>query len=593
MLREMMSLRAPFQTVLRAFDSPILHRELRTLLRSRRSFFWLALYLVVLIIAFTKAWTTVEAINRDVAARTLFLTIVTTQSVLFYLLAPILTAGSLAGEHEQRTYDLLATTPLSGYHVVLAKCFSALCYVLLLIVASLPILAITFLLGGVGWVEMVVAAVSMVVGVLVNGMVGVACSAWVRHTYLALMLALMVVGAKSFMCPCAGGILSIPLFMIAGPRGGGGGATYMNLVLLGATIVQSGAQIVVFFGLTLLARNGYLAGSRVAHVRPKRVIRNPVVIKERRRRYPYYLIDPLAAPTPIPDGANAIYVKDKRHQPLGRLDFVIRISYVCLFLSLCLGLWFMTQDYYTGVGSQGYFSVLVGASHVVVAIILIAAPLFASTAFTSEKEHGTFTSLMTTLITPSAILWAKMKIILRYSLFLVVTLFIPAFIVHLSARGRAAPFLLNLLLMFPFYVLVIVASGLLGLLVSALSRRNMVSMAVTYLVVAACCFGPWLIETLGGAGGRPRSSAYYASSPLRVIGGMAHDMALDIVGPMLSPFRFLAGSRDAYLSAKSCYDHPGRILLYLGFWAVVTVAMFVWTLRALQRSLTGEQKKQF
>ena len=46
-----MKLRRP-----RLIDSPILNRELRALLRSRKSFLWLALFLVVLVIAFTIAW---------------------------------------------------------------------------------------------------------------------------------------------------------------------------------------------------------------------------------------------------------------------------------------------------------------------------------------------------------------------------------------------------------------------------------------------------------------------------------------------------------------------------------------------------------
>jgi len=584
----MMSPKVPFLRLWRVFDSPILQRELRTLLRSRRSFFWLALYLVVLIIAFSTTWTTVEATNRDVAARTLFAVIVATQSALFFVLAPILTAGSLAGEQERRTFDLLATTPLSGYHIVLAKCFAALCYVLLLIVASLPILALTFLMGGVGLAEMALAAVSILAGVLVNGMVGVACSAWVRQTYVALMMALAVVVAKSFMCPCAGGFASF--FAIAA-----GGSTvrgvprYVNVFLAGYVILQLGAQLLVFLGFMVLARNGYLAGSRGPRVRPKRIIRSRTVLKQRRRRYPYYLIDPLAAPEPIPDGTNAIYVKDKRHQPLGRLDFVIRISYICLLISLGMGLWILGEsDYLMGrvVAPEGFFPIFLGVSPLVVGILLIASPLFASTVFTTEKEHGTFVSLMTTLITPPQILWAKMRIILRYSLVLIAALFGPAFLVNISSRGNAMAFLATLLLVLPFYLLVVLASGLLGMLISALSRRTMVSMALTYLIVLTVCFGPVFLESFGWRGGGGRLPTEAWSGSLSMMAGMAGNMLRQIVWPLLSPFRFLSGGGDVWLSATSCYKHPERVLVYGGFWAAALAAMFWATLAALDRTLT-------
>ncbi|MBM3334232.1 hypothetical protein FJY63_06185, partial [Candidatus Sumerlaeota bacterium] len=80
---------------LRWLRSPILNRELRVLLRSARSFIWLALYLIVLAAAFMMAWSRADPTNRDLTARELFYSIVATQMVFFNLLAPILTAGSL------------------------------------------------------------------------------------------------------------------------------------------------------------------------------------------------------------------------------------------------------------------------------------------------------------------------------------------------------------------------------------------------------------------------------------------------------------------------------------------------------------------
>jgi len=576
-------------------DSPILRRELRTLLRSRRSFFWLTLYLVAMLIALTGAWSSVDLRNRDVSARMLFFTIIATQTFLFSLLAPILTAGSLAGEHERRTFELLSVTPLSGYHVVLAKCFSALCYVILLIIATIPILAITFLLGGVGWIEVVTSAIRVLLVVLVCGMAGVTGSAWVRRTYLALMLSLGFVIMTVLVCPCSSaGFFS--LAMSIAPRGGAPRSP--RLILLGATVLEWGIQTVIFLGLMLLARSGYLAGSRVAYARPKRIIRNPVVLEERRRRYPYYLIDPLAAPSPISDRANPMYVKDKRHQPLGRLDFVIRISYICLFISIFIGLSFLTEgDYYfRGVlFEQEFFDRMLGVSHLVVATILIAAPLFASTAFTTEKEHGTFVPMMTTLVSAPQIVWAKLAIILRYSLILIAALFIPAFGILLSVRGGVAALLVSLVYLLPFYILVIAASGLVGLLISALSRRNVVSMTVTYLVVAFCCLGPLLVTSLFGDGRMPlggysRPTGIFLDV-LSFIGWAGRGF-LSGLGSLLSPFCFLSNPSSTWLSARYCYDHPEMAAIYVGFWAAIIAMMFLGTVFALQRSLTGGAKRQ-
>ena len=595
----------------RVLDSPILNRELRVLLRSRRAFFWLGLYLLVLFVVFTIAWTTVSETNRDTAARSLFFSIIITQTILFNLLAPILTAGSLAGEHERRTFDLLATTPLSGFHVVLAKCFSAVCYVILLILATIPVLAITFLLGGIGWVEAVTSSVGVLMGVLVSGMVGVTCSAWIRRTFVALMAALALVIGGSLSCSCGGGLLALPL-ALAGSGLGRVGFLPLSagLLMFGALVVSMGVQLVIFAGLTLLARNGYLAGSRAMRVRPKRVIHNPVVLRDRRRRYPYYLIDPLKAPDPIRDDQNPMYVKDLRHQPLGRMDFLIRISYVCLFVSLWIGF-----PLGAGIDNSPYrpafvsltlipraiesvFQPMLAVAKFVVVLILIAAPLFASTAFTTEKEHGTFTALMTTLISPGEIVWCKLKIILRYSLFLIAALYLPAFIVFLAMKGSAVAFLLSLAVLTPFYVVVILATGLLGLLVSARSRRNLTSMTVTYLMVVLCCFVPWILrvafDTIWDMSRQISVPSYsgsvlefFAAIPFTFLGMLARFL-VTTVGPLISPFLFLSAEHPEGFTAVICLSNPAIAMVWLLAWAAILAVLFYATVRALRRSLTAD-----
>lgn len=589
-----MKLRRP-----RLFDSPILNRELRALLRSRKSFLWLALFLVVLVIAFTVAWTNVDEwsggfLDRDIAARGLFTTIVFTQLALFYLLAPILTSGSLAGEHERRTFELLATTPLSGYHVALAKCFSALCYVGMLVLASLPVLAITFLMGGVGLVEMVTATIWVLMTVLVSGMIGVACSAWVRRSFVALLLSLGFIIGLAFFCPCVF-TMSVPIFMMRSGVGGPfGGAP--SIIMLGGTVLYGGFLLLVFLGLTHLARNGYMAGSRTPPVRPKRVIKSVKILDERKRRFPYYLIDPLKAPSPIGDRKNAVYVRDTRHHPLGRLDFVIRISYVCLFISIFVGLALIGENYFGGSvrdsqARQNFFESMLGVSHIAVVIVMFAAPLFASTAFTSEKEHGTFVPMMTTLLRPSQVLWAKLKIILRYTVFLLAALFLPAFGEMFFARGGPQVFLEDLLWLSPFYLIMIVSLAFLGLMISALARRNATSMTATYLIVAFCYFGPMLFRGVFGGfqSGRGVMGASTLSfeTILQLIAYLGSTFA-QVFGPLLSPFTFLSGDDRYWISATICRENPAMAVTYLLIWSLTLVLMYLVTLNALRRSVTRD-----
>lgn len=574
-------------------ESPILNRELRTLLRSPRSFFWMLLFLSLLLLVFGLRWERLNFQDRDLAARALFKSIGISQAVIFCFLAPILTSGAISGEHERRTFSLLATTPLSGYHVALAKCFSALCYILLLSVASLPVLAITLLMGGVGWYEIVAAGLATLMTVLVAGMVGVACSAWTRRTYIALMVSFAVVIAEVFFVGAVTGMVAgIAGAINSATRGISGGAAFKVLGLAG---VYMAIQFVVFLGLTHLARNGYLAGTRTPPQRSKKMVKSRVVLQERKRRYPYYLIDPLKEPQPVPDGANAIYVRDKRHQPLGRLEFIIRISYVCLFASIFMGLVMLSAEAFNTNIADEMFASMIGASNIAVIVILLAAPLFACTAFSSEKEHGTFAAMMTTLIPPHQVVWAKLRIILRYTLFLLAALFIPALVEVFCAsflsgysRHTFTSFLILLLWFTPYYVLLILGSALFGLMVSARSRSMIRSMVVTYLGMIICCALPWVIEFFfkrywieARVYRRPSTGWIHLFDPAFAL----IFRLVDLVAPVISPFCFLMEGRRAGLSAHDLYENPILLVLYTGLFGTVLALLYAGTLRALNRSL--------
>ena len=73
------------------------------------------------------------------------------QLVLICIIIPILTAGSIAGERERQTLDLLLTAPVSSLTIVLGKLFSSMCNVILFVVSSLPAMAIAFIYGGIQW----------------------------------------------------------------------------------------------------------------------------------------------------------------------------------------------------------------------------------------------------------------------------------------------------------------------------------------------------------------------------------------------------------------------------------------------------------
>lgn len=62
---------------------------------------------------------------------------------------PAITAGSIAGEREKQTLEILLTTRLTPWQIIVGKLISSISTLLLYIVSSLPILCIVFSIGGV------------------------------------------------------------------------------------------------------------------------------------------------------------------------------------------------------------------------------------------------------------------------------------------------------------------------------------------------------------------------------------------------------------------------------------------------------------
>jgi ABC-type transport system involved in multi-copper enzyme maturation permease subunit len=71
------------------------------------------------------------------------------QIALICLLAPVFMAGAIAQEANPRTWEILLTTPLSASQVVLGNFIGRMFFIVALLLASLPLFAITQYFGGV------------------------------------------------------------------------------------------------------------------------------------------------------------------------------------------------------------------------------------------------------------------------------------------------------------------------------------------------------------------------------------------------------------------------------------------------------------
>jgi ABC-type transport system involved in multi-copper enzyme maturation permease subunit len=171
-------------------------KELRGRMRGRRAFVILTIYLLLLggfawmvELLMERSYTTgfgnsaafaSAAIGQGIFAALLFL-----ETLQVAFLAPSSTAGSISLEREKQTLDMLVATPITSVAIVLGKLLSALTYVFLLIVASVPLTAVVFVYGGVGPEDVLRGYAVLLATALGLGAFGLLCSSLVKRTQAA------------------------------------------------------------------------------------------------------------------------------------------------------------------------------------------------------------------------------------------------------------------------------------------------------------------------------------------------------------------------------------------------------------------------
>lgn len=173
----------------------IIVKELRGRMRGRRAFVVLTLQILLLTLF---AWM-FQRLNEESVTnqggfngqatyasasigRGIFVGLMMLQTLMVAVLAPAATAGAISSEREHQTLELLAVTPISSLAIVLGKLLSALAWVFVLILASIPVTALVFVFGGVAPDDMLRAYLVLFATVIGLGSVGIFFSALTRRT---------------------------------------------------------------------------------------------------------------------------------------------------------------------------------------------------------------------------------------------------------------------------------------------------------------------------------------------------------------------------------------------------------------------------
>lgn len=124
----------------------------------------------------------------------LYLFVAVLEFVMLIFIMPALTAGSISGERERQTLELMLTTKMRPADIVLGKLAASLSTMALLIISSFPIIAMVFVYGGVTLKDIGLLLLCYIAAALFVGSLGLCCSALFRRTTLSTVVSYAVMG---------------------------------------------------------------------------------------------------------------------------------------------------------------------------------------------------------------------------------------------------------------------------------------------------------------------------------------------------------------------------------------------------------------
>jgi len=142
-----------------------------------------------------------------------------TLAIGMLLITPMYFATTISEEKERRSIDFLLTTHVSSREIILGKLDARLLNLLGMLLAGLPVLALTQLWGGVDWLQILTGFATIVVAVICYGCISMFCSVAFARTRNAVLAAYGLVLLFSLITGLIGeSSLASPIMRIIQPR---------------------------------------------------------------------------------------------------------------------------------------------------------------------------------------------------------------------------------------------------------------------------------------------------------------------------------------------------------------------------------------
>ncbi len=336
-----------------------------------------------------------------------------------FVLLPGMAAFNVTSEFEGETYEDLWLTLVSPFGLFLSKVLAALAYYLLVIVAAMPLLSVPLFVTGVDGTDVPFVGIALAVLAVLCTLAGIFWGMLLRRAILAVMPAYLT-----------------PVLLV-------GGATVIGVHLESygeatAGIVSLGLILAFLLALATLSIILFAIFPSFPTPAPDKRVLDAAALEARRKRFPYYVVDPLRPRPPMPDGRNPLIVKELRTGLFARPTRAIRSFYVCAILFVVAAALMPFPSGSLGASSSGRTWVATATLFLQSGAILLSIPAQLIGAFAREGVGNNLDALRMTPLSPRDLMLGKLAGTMRLAAPLVyVVLLCGPFVTTMAVRTDA------------------------------------------------------------------------------------------------------------------------------------------------------------
>ena len=193
--------------------NPVLRREAKTTMRSIKIFMAVSLYVAFLaVIAYIylwgeTRWSYASGFSPQ-SANGLYTLLGAVHICFILIITPALTSGSISGERERQTLDLLLVTKMSPLSIVSGKLFSSMGLSILLTLAAAPVFSVVLYFGSFSVLGILKLVFYCLLSSCLIGSIAIYLSSVFKRTVAASVMVYIIIGVL-----CIGTLIAYFVYM--------------------------------------------------------------------------------------------------------------------------------------------------------------------------------------------------------------------------------------------------------------------------------------------------------------------------------------------------------------------------------------------